>query len=111
MRFGTTAPLDAISELWTSDGTTEGTIKLASYRYAGSSRSAFVLSGESGGTYHKYQNSIGNRLIFNGYDSESPTAIHLLCGFRMVRQQAPKPLLDNGGGKVYGGVFFGANEW
>ena len=106
MRFGTTAPLDAISELWTSDGTTEGTIKLASYRYAGTSRSAFVLSGESGGTYHKYQNSIGNKLIFNGYDSENPGNT-LIMWVSDGTAAGTKPLLDNGGGKVYGGVFFG----
>ncbi len=106
MRFGTTAPLDAITELWTSDGTTAGTVKLASYRYAGTSRFAFVLSGESNGTYHKYQNSIGNKLIFNAYDPAND-ANTLVMWVSDGTEAGTKPLLDNSGGKVYGGVFFG----
>lgn len=106
MRFNGATPLDAITELWASDGTEEGTIKVMSYRFTGTSRIGVVLSGETNGTYHAYQNSIGNKLIFNAYDPDSPGNT-LIMWVSDGTVTGTHPLLDSTGGKVYGGVFFG----
>lgn len=106
MRFNGATPLDAITELWASDGTGEGTVKVLSYRYMGTSRFGVVLNGESNGTYHTYQNSIGNKLIFNAYDPDSPGNT-LIMWVTDGTANGTHPLLDSHGGKVYGGVFFG----
>ena len=100
------AKSDAFTELWASDGTTAGTVKIASYRYAGTGRFGYVLNGESNGTYHKYQNSIGNKLILNAYNPDDPGTT-LIMWVSDGTAAGTKPLLDNSGGKVYGGVFFG----
>ncbi len=105
-RFSFSAKSDAFTELWASDGTTAGTVKIASYRYAGTGRFGFVLNGESNGTYHKYQNSIGNKLILNAYNPDDPGTT-LIMWVSDGTAAGTKPLLDNSGGKVYGGVFFG----
>lgn len=100
------SPVDAITELWATDGTAEGTVLVMSYRYMGTSRFGVVLNGESLGTYHAYQNSIGNKLIFNAYDPDSPGNT-LIMWVSDGTVNGTRPLLDSSGGKVYGGVFFG----
>lgn len=106
MRFNGGTPLDAITELWASDGTAEGTVMVLSYRYLATSRAAMVLNGESNGTYHAYQNSVGNKLIFNAYDPDSPGNT-LIMWVSDGTAEGTRPLLDSRGGKVFGGVFFG----
>ncbi len=101
-------PTEITSELWATDGTSAGTVKLLTKTnpIAGySSAFPMVLFGDSYGTHPENLNYVGNKLIFTAYDPDNAT-INYTNQIAWVSDgtvAGTQPLLTNTGEKIYGG--------
>ncbi len=98
---------EVTSELWVTDGTADGTIKLFSRTNTnGYTVYPVSLFGDNYGTHPMNLNSIGNKLIFQAYDPDNTG--NLTWGNQIAwvsdgTAAGTKPLLTNTGEKIFGG--------
>ena len=98
-------PTEITSELWVTDGTSAGTLKLLSKTNTGYTVFPMFLFGDSFGTHPKNQNFVGDKLIFTAYDPDNSTIYwgNQIAWVSDGTVAGTKPLLTNDGEKIFDG--------
>ena len=105
-------PTELTTELWVTDGTTAGTIKLLTKTTPYISYSAVIpieLFGDAWGTNPYNFNFVGNKLIFTAYDPDAANVTYnnQIAWVTDGTVAGTQPLLTANGEKIFGGALGG----